>query len=298
MPPVAFVQPAASTARRDEAEDACNSGFRSCRRACFGEDRDHGQGQEGGNVGISGCIAIGAGGAIGCWLRWGPGVLLNPAFPTMPMGTLAAKLRGGLLIGCAMGLFEHFQPLPSALRLAVFTGFPVASAHFRRSRLRRPCCCCATDFSGSAGMSHARGRLPGHDTPRYFSGARFAAARMSAAGQISKRRGSCCNRILAVMSLHASTALRIGMAAGRVREPATGDGSVFPATAACCRRDNPCDEVLFAPDDASSVKVKVLSGEIALSCCMKYGLPELTSRTHARMHIARSLAHFDRSGME
>ncbi|MEO8747311.1 MAG: fluoride efflux transporter CrcB [Rhodanobacter sp.] len=74
-------------------------------------------------MGLSGFIAIGVGGALGCWLRWGLGVLLNPVFPTLPLGTLAANLAGGLLMGCVMGLFEHFQALPPALRLAVFTGF-------------------------------------------------------------------------------------------------------------------------------------------------------------------------------
>lgn len=74
-------------------------------------------------MGINGFIAVGAGGAIGCWLRWGLGALLNPVFPTLPMGTLAANLLGGLLMGCVMGLFEHFQTLPPALRLAVLTGF-------------------------------------------------------------------------------------------------------------------------------------------------------------------------------
>lgn len=72
---------------------------------------------------INGFIAIGVAGAMGCWLRWGLGVLLNPVFPTLPMGTLAANLAGGLLIGCAIGLFEHVQALPPTLRLAVFTGF-------------------------------------------------------------------------------------------------------------------------------------------------------------------------------
>ena len=72
---------------------------------------------------ISGFIAIGVAGALGCWLRWGLGVLLNPVFPTLPMGTLAANLAGGLLMGCALGLFEHFQALSPALRLAVFSGF-------------------------------------------------------------------------------------------------------------------------------------------------------------------------------
>jgi CrcB protein len=39
------------------------------------------------------------------------------------MGTLAANLIGGLLMGCMMGVFEHFQALPPAARLLVTTGF-------------------------------------------------------------------------------------------------------------------------------------------------------------------------------
>jgi CrcB protein len=74
-------------------------------------------------VGFSGFVAVGIGGALGCWLRWGLGVLLNPMFPTLPLGTLAANLLGGLLIGCMMGILEHFQTLPPEVRLFAITGF-------------------------------------------------------------------------------------------------------------------------------------------------------------------------------
>jgi len=36
-------------------------------------------------------VAVGAGAAAGAWLRWWPGILLNPVFPTLPLGTLAAN---------------------------------------------------------------------------------------------------------------------------------------------------------------------------------------------------------------
>ena len=72
---------------------------------------------------MSGFLAVGIGGALGCWLRWILGVLLNPIFPTVPLGTLAANLSGGLMMGCVMGLFDHFQTLSPELRLFVFTGF-------------------------------------------------------------------------------------------------------------------------------------------------------------------------------
>ncbi len=74
-------------------------------------------------MGFTGFVAIGLGGAVGCWLRWGLGFLLNPLFPTLPLGTLAANLTGGLLMGCALGLFSHFQALSPELRLFVMTGF-------------------------------------------------------------------------------------------------------------------------------------------------------------------------------
>lgn len=72
---------------------------------------------------FNGFLAVGLGGVLGCWLRWILGVLLNPIFPTLPLGTLAANLVGGLLMGCMMGIFEHFQTLPPELRLFALTGF-------------------------------------------------------------------------------------------------------------------------------------------------------------------------------
>jgi fluoride exporter len=74
-------------------------------------------------VSWSGFFAVGLGGALGCWLRWILGILLNPIFPTLPLGTLAANLVGGLIMGCMMGIFEHFQTLPPEMRLFIMTGF-------------------------------------------------------------------------------------------------------------------------------------------------------------------------------
>jgi CrcB protein len=42
-----------------------------------------------------GLLAVGLGVALGAWLRWGLGAWLNPVFPTLPFGTLAANLGGG-----------------------------------------------------------------------------------------------------------------------------------------------------------------------------------------------------------
>jgi CrcB protein len=74
-------------------------------------------------VGFTGFLAVGVGGMLGCWLRWGLSLLLNPLFAPLPLGTLAANLAGGLIMGCVMGLFDHYQALPLAWRLLVFTGF-------------------------------------------------------------------------------------------------------------------------------------------------------------------------------
>jgi CrcB protein len=68
-------------------------------------------------------VAVGAGAAIGAWLRWGLGALLNPIFPTIPLGTLAANLVGGFLMGIAMAVLAHYEALAPEARLLVTTGF-------------------------------------------------------------------------------------------------------------------------------------------------------------------------------
>ncbi len=74
-------------------------------------------------MGPSAFLSVGVGAALGAWLRWGLGVLLNPLFPTLPLGTLAANLTGGLLMGLAMGAFAHYQALSPDIRLFITTGF-------------------------------------------------------------------------------------------------------------------------------------------------------------------------------
>ena len=49
--------------------------------------------------------------------------MLNPVFPTLPLGTLAANLIGGLLMGIAMELLTRHAVLPPEARLLVTTGF-------------------------------------------------------------------------------------------------------------------------------------------------------------------------------
>jgi len=74
-------------------------------------------------VNLLGFVAVGAGAAAGAWLRWWLGILLNPVIPTLPLGTLAANLLGGFLIGLTMGFLSHFEALAPEVRLLVTTGF-------------------------------------------------------------------------------------------------------------------------------------------------------------------------------
>ena len=73
-------------------------------------------------VSFSGFIAVGGGAAAGAWLRWWLGILLNPIFPTLPLGTLAANLLGGLLMGLAMGFIAQYEAMPVEVRLLLTTG--------------------------------------------------------------------------------------------------------------------------------------------------------------------------------
>ncbi|MBA3904254.1 MAG: fluoride efflux transporter CrcB [Rhodocyclaceae bacterium] len=74
-------------------------------------------------MGLGGFLAVGGGAALGAWLRWGLGVALNPFFPTIPLGTLAANLIGGYLVGFAVALFHHHAGLSPELKLFLITGF-------------------------------------------------------------------------------------------------------------------------------------------------------------------------------
>jgi CrcB protein len=56
-------------------------------------------------------------------MRWGLGALLNPLFPTLPLGTLASNLIGGFLMGVCMSLLTHFEAISPEVRLLLTTGF-------------------------------------------------------------------------------------------------------------------------------------------------------------------------------
>jgi CrcB protein len=68
-------------------------------------------------------IAVFGGAGCGALLRWALGGWLNPVFPTLPLGTLAANLIGGLLVGLASAVFSHHGGLAPEWRLLIVTGF-------------------------------------------------------------------------------------------------------------------------------------------------------------------------------
>ena len=68
-------------------------------------------------------LAVFGGAGLGGLLRWWLGGLLNPVFPTIPLGTVAANLIGGLLVGVAGAYFTHNAGLPPEWRLLIITGF-------------------------------------------------------------------------------------------------------------------------------------------------------------------------------
>lgn len=69
-----------------------------------------------------GFLAVGTGAALGAWLRWGLSLWLNPRFATVPLGTLAANLLGGYLVGVAIALFGWKVQWAPEWRLFVVTG--------------------------------------------------------------------------------------------------------------------------------------------------------------------------------
>ncbi len=68
-------------------------------------------------------IAISLGAGCGALLRWSFGLWLNPLLPQLPLGTLAANLVGGYLIGLSVAFFELHQGLAPEWRLLIITGF-------------------------------------------------------------------------------------------------------------------------------------------------------------------------------
>ncbi len=69
-------------------------------------------------------IAICLGACVGALSRWQLGLWLNPASAgLLPLGTLAANLIGGYLVGVCVGVFQQLPELDPVWRLALITGF-------------------------------------------------------------------------------------------------------------------------------------------------------------------------------
>jgi CrcB protein len=68
-------------------------------------------------------LAISIGAAAGALLRWRLGVQLNSLFLVLPLGTLAANLIGGYIVGLAIDYFAHAPHLSPVWRLLIITGF-------------------------------------------------------------------------------------------------------------------------------------------------------------------------------
>lgn len=75
------------------------------------------------NLTAANFLAIGVGAALGAWSRWLLGLLLNPLFVAVPLGTLAANVVGGYLVGVAVGVFHLNTHFPLVWKLFAITGF-------------------------------------------------------------------------------------------------------------------------------------------------------------------------------
>jgi fluoride exporter len=67
-------------------------------------------------------LAVGIGGALGSLLRWLLGLQLNALFPDLPLGTLAANVLAGYVIGLAIACFARLPDVAIEWRLFVITG--------------------------------------------------------------------------------------------------------------------------------------------------------------------------------
>ena len=68
-------------------------------------------------------LAVGSGAALGALGRWFLAYVLNPRTDLLPLGTLAANLLGGYLIGLALAWTSAHPEIPPAVRLFLITGF-------------------------------------------------------------------------------------------------------------------------------------------------------------------------------
>ena len=68
-------------------------------------------------------LAVFVGAGCGACLRFALGQALNRLLPQLPLGTLAANLIGGYLVGVAIAFFAWRSELSVLWRLALITGF-------------------------------------------------------------------------------------------------------------------------------------------------------------------------------
>jgi len=68
-------------------------------------------------------LSVSTGAALGALLRWALASRFNPLVPALPLGTLAANLVGGYLVGVAIAVFAQHPGLSPQARLFVITGF-------------------------------------------------------------------------------------------------------------------------------------------------------------------------------
>ena len=71
----------------------------------------------------AGFAAVAVGAVLGAWLRWGLSAWLNPSTPGLPLGTLAANLGGGYVIGVLVAFFSANASIAPEWRLISITGF-------------------------------------------------------------------------------------------------------------------------------------------------------------------------------
>ncbi len=68
-------------------------------------------------------LAVCVGASAGAVLRWGLGLALNALWAPLPLGTLAANLGGGYLMGVALAVLGSHPGWAPEWRLLVMTGF-------------------------------------------------------------------------------------------------------------------------------------------------------------------------------
>ena len=72
---------------------------------------------------LTSILAISAGASAGATARWALGLALNRLLEPLPLGTLAANMLGGYLVGVALTFFAHLPGLQPEWRLLAVTGF-------------------------------------------------------------------------------------------------------------------------------------------------------------------------------